>query len=152
MLTFSESLSETALDPQHYRVMARGRNDVPDTVGFMVNPSKVLLTFINPLPENTNLQLNVTGLTDLAGNVMPETTWDFSIYKAAENDVVINEIMADPTPVVGLPEWEFIELFNTTPFPIDLKDWTLTIGTSSKVFASVVIDPKEYLILCKSRT
>ena len=105
LLTFSESLSETALDLQHYQV-----DDVPDSVSFDGNPSKVLLTFLDPLPENTNLQLKVTGISDLAGNVMPETTWNFAIYKAAEQDVVINEIMADPTPVVGLPEWEYVEL------------------------------------------
>ena len=159
LLTFSEPLSETALDPQHYRVDAprnpkahrpKGGNDVPDRVSFNGNPSKVLLSFLEPLPENTNLQLKVAGITDLAGNVMPETTWDFSLYRPAENDVVINEIFADPTPVVGLPEWEFVELFNTTAFTIDLKDWTFLIGNSGKTFPSIQIAPQGYLILCKT--
>ena len=147
LLTFSESLSEMALDPQHYHVFSR--NDVPASVSFDQRPSKVLLFFVEPLSENTNLQLKITGISDLAGNVMPETTWDFSIYKAAENDVVINEIMADPTPVVGLPEWEYLELFNTTTLTIDLKDWTLSIGNTNKTFPSVQIEPQGYLILCK---
>ena len=147
LLTFSESLSETALDPQHYHVFPR--NDVPDSVRFDGNPSKVLLSFVDPLPENTNLQLTVTEISDLAGNVMPETSWDFSIYKAIENDVVINEIMADPTPVVGLPEWEYLELFNTTALTIDLKDWILSIGNTNKTFQSVQIEPLGFLILCK---
>ena len=169
LLTFSESLSLTALDPWNYHVVRHcerseathtrrqldcfvadaPRNDVPNSVSFEGNPSKVLLTFIDPLPENTNLQLKVSGISDLAGNVMPETIWDFAIYKAAEQDVVINEIMADPTSRVGLPEWEYVELFNTTAFTIDLKDWTFKIGTSSKTFPSVRIAPLGYLILCK---
>lgn len=144
LLTFSETLSETALDPQHYHV-----ETAPDTVCFGDRPSKVLLTFNDPLSENTNLQLKVTGISDVAGNVMPEITWDFSIYKASDGDVVINEIMADPTPVVGLPEWEYVELFNTTALPINLKDWTLSIGSTTKTFPAVQIEPLGYLILCK---
>ena len=144
LLNFSESLSETALDQWHYQL-----NDEPDTVWFDQRPSRVCLGFNEPLPENTNLQLTIIGISDLAGNVMPETTWDFSVYKALENDVVINEIMADPTPVVGLPEWEYLELFNTTALTIDLKDWTLSIGNTNKTFPSVQIEPQGYLILCK---
>ena len=155
LLTFSEPLAETALDPQHYHIVrhCEERSDVaiqPDTACFASNSSTILLSFNEPLPENTNLQLKVTGISDLAGNVMPETTWDFAIYQPAENDVVINEIMADPTPVVGLPEWEYVELFNTTPFPIDLKDWTLLIGSTAKTFPSIQIEPDGYLILCKA--
>ena len=145
LLTFSEPLSETALDPQHYHV-----DGVPDTVHFEGNPSSVMLCFSESLPENTNLILQVTGLTDLAGNTMPPTEWPFAIYHADANDVVINEIMADPTPVVGLPEWEYVELFNTTDFTIDLKDWTFLIGNTSKIFPSIQIEPQSYLILCKA--
>lgn len=152
LLTFSESLAVSALDSWNFHVVRRyaPRNDEPDSVCFEDNPSKVLLTFLDPLPENTNLQLQVTGIPDLAGNVMPDTTWDFAIYKALENDVIINEIMADPTPVVGLPEWEYMELFNTTTLTIDLKDWTLMIGNTSKTFPPVQIEPQGYLILCKA--
>ena len=148
LLTFNETLSETALDPQCYHV-APSPNGEPDSVCFAPNPSKILLCICEPLPENTNLQLTVKGISDLAGNVMAETVWDFSVYKALENDVVINEIMADPTPAVGLPEREYIEFFNTTNFTIDLKNWMLTIGTTNKVLPSTRIQPLDYLILCK---
>lgn len=158
LLTFSESLAETALDSWHYsleRCGSPGRltdsmvGNSPDSVSFDGNFLKVLLCFNNPLPGNTNLRLKVTGITDLSGNLMPDTSWDFSWYQAAENDVVINEIMADPSPVVGLPEWEYVELFNTTDVVVDLKDWTLQIGTASKTFPAVQLAPSGYLILCK---
>lgn len=148
LLVFNESLSEIALDPQCYH-LGLSSNSAPDSVCFDQKPSKVLLCFNESLPENTNLQLTINGISDLAGNVMPETLWDFAVYKALENDVVINEIMADPTPVVGLPEREYIELFNTTNFTIDLKNWMLTIGTTNKVLPSTQIQPLAYLILCK---
>lgn len=145
LLTFSEPLAASALNPQHYQVMG-----VPDSVQFAGAPSRILLSFDDPLPENTNLTLRVTDLTDLSGNIMPPAERNFAIYKAVANDVVINEIMADPTPVVGLPEWEYVELFNTTACTIDLKDWTLLIGNTSKVFPSMQIEPQGYLILCKT--
>lgn len=145
LLHFNEPLSENALDPQYYQV-----GGAPDTVGFADTPMSILLSFNVPLPENTNLTLRISGLTDMAGNTMPLTERSFAIYKAAENDVVINEIMADPTPVVGLPEWEYVELFNTMDFAIDLKDWTFLIGNTTKTFPSVQIEPQAYLILCKT--
>ena len=147
LLTFSESLDDSSLLLGHYFVEPTVGN--PDSVHFGERLSEVLLCFASPLPENTNLQLKINGISDLAGNIMPETAWDFSFYKAAENDVVINEIMADPTPVVRLPEWEYVELFNTTSFSIDLKDWKLAIGTTIKTLPSVRIEPLGYLILCK---
>ena len=148
LLQFNESLDTMALAPSHYLLEPLHRH--PDTVRFLERPSKIMLAFSAPLPENENLQLKVTDLADLSGNVLAEATWDFCLYVAAEYDVVINEIMADPAPVVGLPEWEYIELFNTTPFSIDLTGWVLSIGNSDKVLPSVRMDPQGYLILCKT--
>lgn len=144
LLIFNESLDVSALDTQHYSLP-----NVPDSVCFDGVPSKVLLVFNDPLPQNTTLQLCITGISDLAGNVMLDTIWDFSIYQPSESDVVINEIMADPTPAVGLPEWEYVELFNTTQLPVDLKDWSLSIGTTTKTLPANQIEPLGYLILCK---
>ena len=146
LLTFSESLSESALDLQHYQVLVGCQ---PDSAFFDGAPSKVRLCFNEPLPENTNLTLQVTDIGDLVGNTMPLITLAFAICQPAENDVVINEIMADPSPVVGLPEWEYVELFNTTEFTINLKDWVFLIGTTRKILPAVQMEPLGYLVLSK---
>ena len=147
LLEFDEALDETALESKHY--VLEPDVGMPDTVKFADRPSQVSLGFHVPIPENVNCILRLSGLIDLAGNLLAETSWNFSIFKAKENDVVINEIMADPSPVVGLPDWEYIELFNTTEICINLKDWILAIGNSNKTFPSVDIEPLGYLILCK---
>lgn len=62
-------------------------------------------------------------------------------------DVVINEIMADPSPPQLLPEHEYLELYNTTPEEIDLNGWTLFIGGSEKLLTGAKIAPEGYLIV-----
>jgi len=96
-----------------------------------------------------NYLMSVSGVKDLAENMMNPQQLGFSYYLPQVYDVVINEIMADPTPPVGLPEYEYLELYNQTESDIDLEGWTLTIGTSRKTFSAVIIPSGNYLILAK---
>jgi hypothetical protein len=77
----------------------------------------------------------------------------FPIWTAAQDrySIVINEIMADPTPQVGLPNYEWIEILNTTEEAINLRGWRLGDNTSiSGAFPEIILAPKQYLILCAS--
>lgn len=65
--------------------------------------------------------------------------------------VVISEIMADPLPVVALPDAEWAELLNYSNLPVSLKNWKLIAGTSGKVLPDSVILPGEYVIVCSSK-
>ncbi|MFD2522388.1 lamin tail domain-containing protein [Emticicia soli] len=63
------------------------------------------------------------------------------------NDLIITEIMADPTPTKGLPEKEYIELYNHSEKSINLNQFVLFYNTTSVRFPNVSIQPKEYLIV-----
>lgn len=63
------------------------------------------------------------------------------------NDLIITEIMADPTPTKGLPEKEYIELHNRSEKSINLNQFVLYYNTTSVRFPNVSIQPKEYLIV-----
>lgn len=66
-----------------------------------------------------------------------------------ENDIVINEITADPSPSVALPEWEYIELYNASESTININDWKIIIGKKELQFnENIIIQSDEYLILC----
>ncbi len=62
-------------------------------------------------------------------------------------DVVINEIMADPSPPQQLPEHEYLELFNITSRSLNLDEWVLMTGSSEKSLTGAKIAPLGYLIL-----
>jgi hypothetical protein len=73
---------------------------------------------------------------------------EFMIYNAEEYDVIISEIMADPDPVVLLPEVEYIELYNRTDKNIDLTNWTISAGTTVRTIPNCVIESQGYILLC----
>ena len=63
-------------------------------------------------------------------------------------DVIFSELMVKPAPVVGLPNVEYVELYNRTDSLIRLKNWTLKIGNSNRTLPDSVILPKSYLLIC----
>ncbi len=68
---------------------------------------------------------------------------------AQQYDVVIDEIMADPTPQVALPNNEWIELKNTSSFPINLQGWRLAdaIGKTGAM-PNFILPPDSFVIVC----
>jgi hypothetical protein len=113
------------------------------------NTSLVHLTFATNLPARINLTLIVTGVKDLAGNVMTSGTVTFLYFTPVQYDVVIDEIMADPAPVVQLPVNEWLELKNTSTFPINPQNWKLGKSTGeSGAFPSYIIPAGGYVIVC----
>ena len=126
------------------------------------NPTSILPTanalafklVINPLTAGQNYELIVDDLTDLAGNPMADAdTLTFSYnppFTAAYRDVVINELMADPSPQVGLPDAEFVELFNTTLSNINLAGFTFSDGGTPVVLPAHTLLPGGFVILCKA--
>lgn len=68
---------------------------------------------------------------------------------AGRFDVVITEIMADPTPVAGLPNAEYIELKNISAAPINLTGWRLSDATgTATIITGFVLAPDSIVILC----
>ncbi len=63
--------------------------------------------------------------------------------------VVITEIMADPSPTVGLPNNEWIELKNTGNTAINLAGWRLgDLTSTSGPMPNFVLEPDSYVIVC----
>ncbi|MEJ7627852.1 MAG: lamin tail domain-containing protein [Ferruginibacter sp.] len=115
------------------------------------NPSIVHLTFGVSFPANTNLQVTVNGVKDLSNNTLINGTASFSYFTATQYSIVIDEIMADPTPVVGLPDAEWIELKNTTGFAINLLGWRIGKPSGqSGPMPSYILKTDSFVIVCTS--
>lgn len=76
----------------------------------------------------------------------------FIIAKAIAQNVVINEIMNAPSG--GEPEW--IEIFNFSTEPVDLKNWKISNRLTSTKYTittqSYILQPDSYAVITRSDT
>lgn len=76
----------------------------------------------------------------------PVCMWSQNRY-----DIIISELMPDPTPAVGLPPNEWIELKNNSAVTINLQGWRLLDASGqSGPFPTISIQPDSLLIVCSS--
>ncbi|MFZ9694330.1 MAG: lamin tail domain-containing protein [Chitinophagaceae bacterium] len=67
------------------------------------------------------------------------------------HSVIIQEIMADPSPSVGLPNYEWIEIKNNSRAPLQLQNWRLADGSGvSGPLPSYWLAPDSLLIVCSN--
>ena len=145
---FSEPLNASSANTAGNYVINNGINVVSATLNAL-DPTLVHLT-VNGLTSGTTYQLNVQGVQDLAGNAITNDSTSFTyilLQTAAFQDIVISEIFADPSPQVGLPNAEYIELYNRSNKYIDLANFALYEGTTHTL-PTHILAPNGYVLLC----
>jgi len=147
-MNFSEPMDATSsLDPMNYQINGGVGN--PDALEFVAgSPDKIVMSFSTALTENQEYTVLYQDLEDLAGNIIQSGSFSFAIVVIEPEDIIINELMPDPTPVVGLPDNEYIELYNRRDLPVNIENWKIKIGTSEKNFPLTSIPANGYLIVC----
>lgn len=128
------------LDPQHSQIINK-----------VIDSNSITLAYETEF-ETGDYTFTILKIKDVFGNL---NTTPLSIsfsytkpYTAKPNDIVINEIFADPSPQIDLPTSEFTELYNTTSERIALKGFKYSDATSTYTFGDEYISPHEFLILC----
>lgn len=147
LVDFSEDIDPSSAQNTNNYIIDNGIGS-PNSINIL-SPKSVELIFANTFVSPNSYQLSISNIEDLEQNIMLPFDTTFIYFLVAENDIIINEIFADPTPSIGLPEYEYIELYNTTNLAIDLTNWTIIIGTTDKIFPSSVIEPDSFVILIK---
>lgn len=146
---FNEPVNTTnAQNISNYSVN-NGLGNPATAVQNSTNKALVTLSFTQPFANGILYTLQVKNIDDLFGNLMQTEEKTFSFYKAQMYDVVITELMADQTPVVGLPEVEWLEITNRSKFSIDISGYRLGKGTTqSGPLAATILQPNEAIIVC----
>lgn len=113
-----------------------------------VNDSILVLTSESPFRKGKN-KLAVDGIQDSYMKENLKESFEFDYTPAIDpGSVLITEIYSDPTPSHGLPEEEYIELFNASEDTINLTGWRFSDPSVSSVLPSFEIFPKSYITIC----
>jgi hypothetical protein len=151
VVQFDEPLADSSIEePADFSI--NNGIGAATTAGFVNGDrTKVQLELATPLVNLTTYTLSLSNLEDLAGNVTlaQELTFDFLLPEApAVGDLIFTEIFPDPTPPVGLPDFEYIELLNTSGKVLQLGGLALSTGSTPQTINPLVILPGAYVIVC----
>jgi len=148
-LQFSEALDEpSATTASNYSI---DEGIGPPNSATLSGPATVNLSLSSSLTNGQDYTVTISGVADLEGNVATDLMGTFTFFISDDpslGDVIFNELLPDPSPAVGLPEFEFIEIYNRSSAFFDTEDWILVNSTTEKILPSASLPPDSYLILC----
>lgn len=127
----------------------------------------VNISFDKELEVGMGYDLLCSGLMDLEGNKIPESSTEIRLEYEEEPDapeepevpdtpsfpagsIRINEVMADPKGQKAFPETEYVELYNTTDKAIELNGWSFLYGSKPTVLTALLLDADGYVVLYRS--
>lgn len=121
----------------------------------MVSSGDGFLFHMKPLPDSGTIrvsprmnQTTTFTATNYSGKITQPVAYEIPVKPG---DIIINELMIDPTGEDGLKEW--IELRNTTGTAIDLRGFTISATGGSHVIAGpneITLPANGYLVLAQS--
>jgi len=148
-INLNEIVPEDELvDTLNYQIF-NGLNDKIGIDSIKGNGLSAIIYTRSPLNNNPN-RIIISGLHDKAGNLMESQELQFSLItysSALLYDILINELLPDPTPVIGLPDGEFIELWNSSEKTLQLSQYRIQKTNVLYALPQRVFAPNEYIIL-----
>jgi hypothetical protein len=151
---FSEPLDVTTAQLLSNYTVNGGIGQPTTAVLDAYNPAWVHLNFGSTFTMGQPYTVTAQAIKDLAGNAMPapmQTAFSYIVAVAPQPfDLLITELLPDPSPVVGLPEAEFVELYNRSNQYIQLGGCTLSDPSTTALLPSVIIPPQQYIIVCRN--
>lgn len=148
-MQFSEPLRENCvMQPSNYQLSSSAGAPIPiQSVQCSSSDSScVCLKFAEENYSRMHLVMN--NLVDTDGLPLVDNVIDFDYTPVPRwGAIVFNELMVDPTPVVHLPDGEFIELRNNADYRIDLKNWKLVVNNREKTLLTQQLDAGHFLII-----
>jgi len=151
-LHFSEPLAASSAENiNNYFVTNELAN--PASAVLSENDSVVTITFNDTFANGVRNEITIESLQDLSGNIISTTTESFRYFQEEPRefkDVIINEMLPDPSPPNDLPEAEFVELYNRSKKAFNLEGWYFTDAVSTAAMSEYYLLPGEYVVLTAS--
>jgi hypothetical protein len=150
-LYFSKAMDHASvMNTFNYRL--KPANTIPASVlPDATSNKKWKLVFSDSFSIRKWYDLELTNINDAEGYLMNDTMVRFFRYISKRNDILFHEIMADPEPSIGLPNLEWIELINASPFPINLGGWRIgKTNSRSGPLPQFILMPDSLLLVCSS--
>lgn len=115
-----------------------------------VYKNKLILQLSSSLNTHTLYSVTVQGLQDEELNPIGFVNTASFQYRLSTKygDLILSELLPDPSPPVKLPETEYVELFNRTSDSMNLQGFTLSDGTSTTVLPSFKLASHAYVVIC----
>ncbi len=118
-----------------------------------LNLAMVHLTLSGFLTNGSQHELVTENVADLALNASPQQATSFQVLFSetpSAGDILINEFLCDESPSVGLPEAEYVELFNASQKIFNLQGWKIGDASGFGTLQNGWLYPGEHKILCAS--
>src|SRR5690606_33046163 len=137
---FSEPIHKTLF----YASQISRNNESPTQLTLDTDQRVLIADFNTPMQHATVYNIEIKNVYDTAQNKSSDTNLHLTFIKPVPFDLVINEIHADPTPTIGLPNTEYVELFNTQNYSIQTKYYKLCIENNCISLPDKVIPAKGF--------
>lgn len=111
----------------------------------------LVIELSTPLLSGQDYLLDIATVVNCNGDTTFGVAGRFSyveLIDAGQDQVYVTEIMADPTPSVGMPDAEWLELYNSSSEFIDLSTIDLLVGTEREILPMDTLFPGDYVIIC----
>jgi hypothetical protein len=130
LLRFSENISAAPAEvATNYSTSLTGNS----VTGVILSGTTVRLQFAQPFPLREDFTVTAAEIRDEANNAAMNIsrTFRYDVTVSPEpGNLIITEFMADPSPPVGLPNAEYIELHNPTDISVSLFGIMIASGGS----------------------
>lgn len=147
---FNEPMSTSSAEMGSNYTIDNGIGSPSEAEANTGDPSIIKLSLDAPLISGQTYTLTINNITDLAGNSSGAQSASFTYIEAqfaVADDIIISEIMADPSPEVGLPNAEFIELYNRSDKAIQIGGFGLSSGGSPQSLPAFLFLPGTYVLI-----
>ena len=145
---FSEGCDSLSLiNKANYRL---NNSQSPDSVVY-INQSSVIIYFKDSFLANQASTLNIQQVKDYFANKLNQTVY-FTYYLTAEPshwDILLSEMMVDPDPALGLPNAEYVELYNASKKYIDLGQLKLSDPSVAVSLPPYILHPDSFFLVYK---